>query len=140
MTIVKLKSEFVEKLKAEGLRFMRVGKSEADEENVLLVRLHVGGWAHVVENTKMSRVSPLHFKYYLPTGTPITGKGAPVLRTCAELDSKAGTDQTDAEVLAVEVHEGPPDPHQPGTVGYRIPHFATSLEAIAIYYETIFHR
>ena len=86
----------------------------------------------------MRRVSPLHFKYYFSTGTPITGRGAPVLRT---LEGKVGAEAkavpAKAEIIAVEVLEGPPEPHPPGMVGYPMPHFATSMETIANMYEEL---
>ena len=98
-----------------------------------VVRLNTGGWARLVVNAIMRRVSPLHFKYYFSSGTPISGRGAPVLRTSSV---EAGA-EVDAEVMAVEVLEGPPEPQPPGMVGYPMPHFATSMEAIANLYEEI---
>ena len=128
---MELKKDFAAKMEAEGYCFLQVGKSVADEEQVELVRLHCGGWIRVLSRTSMQKVSPVELKYYFPTGTPITGEGAPVLRTRA--GNSAGP-KVQPVVLAIEVREGPPDPHPPGVVGYPIPHFATSIEAIANYY------
>ena len=134
VTVVELKKDFAAKLEAEGYCFLQVGKSVADEEQVELVRLHCGGWIRVLSRTSMQKVSPVEFKYYFPAGTPIRGEGAPVLRTRAGNSAGPEGARVEPVVLAIEVRQGQPDPQPPGFVGYPIPHFATSIEAIANYY------
>ena len=131
---MELKKEFAAKLEAEGYRFLQVGKVISDEEQVQLARLHCGGWHRVLARNSMKKVSPVEFKYYFPTGTPIIGVGAPVLRAHAENSAGAECRRVEPVVLAIEVRVGPQAPQPPGFVGGPMPHFATSMEAIANYY------
>lgn len=124
-TVVELKAEFAASLEQRGCRFLAVNKSVTGEQRVAVVRLLVGSWVQVVEQTLLRRVAPVLLQYYL-SGTSVAGKGAPVL----SLPSISGGEA----VLGVEHFS---DKAEHSGVGVSAPHFATSMVAIADNYAAI---
>lgn len=127
VTVVELKPQFAERLKQIGYRFLQIDRNSAKEE-VILANFHVGSWERSLRKVQ---TSPVQFKYYLPSGTPFTGEGTPLLRVANDSEG-AHKDGENVLVRGLQFQAGPDEPVR--GLGRPMPHFAISMEAIADYY------